>query len=297
MLEKLRGMAIFASVVKHESFSGAAKELGITTSAVSQQIRSLEIDLGASLLHRSTRKLSLTEAGEQLYESAAQMVEAAEQGRDKVRGIRDEVAGSLRIATLPKIASAHIIPALSEWLQQNEDLSVHFIAKCGSSLDMIDDRVDLGIMLTTDNNDDNIIFTEVKQLLLASPEYLKSSGGITQISDLDTHTFITCNTKSSETFELKKDDETFTIKVSTRITTNSTQLAMSLAEAGYGLIKVNEIEAADFLKTGRLVPVLEDYSLSTLLLSAQVASKEHQPAKVQICLEKLKVYFENLKKQ
>ena len=143
MLDNLRGMAVFASVVRHGSFSGAAKELGITTSAVSQQIRSLENDLGVSLLHRSTRKLSLTEAGESLYSSATQMVKAAEQGRDSVIQLKDELSGSLRIATTPELAKAYLLPALSDWLVEHDNLSLNIISR--DNLDMIEDRVDVAL--------------------------------------------------------------------------------------------------------------------------------------------------------
>ena len=115
MLDNLRGMAVFASVVNHGSFSGSARELGITTSAVSQQIRSLENDLGVVLLHRSTRKLSLTEAGAGFYEAAKNVVSAAEQGKMRVNQLRDELAGSLRIATTPELGVNHVLPALSNW--------------------------------------------------------------------------------------------------------------------------------------------------------------------------------------
>lgn len=84
ILDNLRAMAVFVAVVRHGSFSGAAKELGITTSAVSQQIRSLENELGAVLLQRSTRKVSLTEVGELFHQSAMQMVAAAQMGWHQV---------------------------------------------------------------------------------------------------------------------------------------------------------------------------------------------------------------------
>ena len=128
MLDNLRGMAVFASVVGHGSFSGSARELGITTSAVSQQIRSLENDLGVTLLHRSTRKLSLTEAGESFYEAAKDVVSAAEQGRIKVNQLRDELAGSLRVATTPELGVNHILPALSIWMAAHDDLSITYLA-------------------------------------------------------------------------------------------------------------------------------------------------------------------------
>ncbi len=181
MLDNLRGMAVFASVVRHGSFSGAAKELGITTSAVSQQIRSLENDLGVVLLHRSTRKLSLTEAGASFYESAKDVVAAAEQGRIRVNQLRDELAGNLRIATTPEIAVNHLLPALSSWMAAHDDLTIHFEAD-NQYVDLIEERIDIALRMTPAQNDTSVSMTpltEVRQLLVASPDYLRQSGKIT----------------------------------------------------------------------------------------------------------------------
>jgi DNA-binding transcriptional LysR family regulator len=113
MLDNLRSMAVFASVVERGSFSAAARDLGITTSAVSQQVRSLEHEMGVVLLHRSTRKLSLTEAGHAFFQSCQEMVEAAQRGRIRINELRDELIGDLRIATTPELGANHVVPALS----------------------------------------------------------------------------------------------------------------------------------------------------------------------------------------
>ncbi|HBG83392.1 MAG TPA: LysR family transcriptional regulator, partial [Acinetobacter radioresistens] len=109
MLDQLRAMGVFACVVEKSSFSGAARELGITTSAVSQQIRSLENEMEVILLHRSTRKLSLTEAGQAFFHSCREMLAAAERGKVRINELRDELVGDLRIATTPEIGAMHLV--------------------------------------------------------------------------------------------------------------------------------------------------------------------------------------------
>ena len=109
MLDQLRAMGVFACVVEKNSFSGAARELGITTSAVSQQIRSLEQGMDAVLLHRSTRKLSLTEAGQAFFHSCQEMISAAERGKIRINQLRDDLIGDLRIASTPELCANHII--------------------------------------------------------------------------------------------------------------------------------------------------------------------------------------------
>lgn len=289
MLDNLRGMAVFASVVRHGSFSGAAKELGITTSAVSQQIRSLELDLGVVLLHRSTRKLSLSEAGESLYTAALQMVKAVEQGRDSVSQLKDEIAGGLRIATSPEIAREYLISALSTWLDEHENLSLNLIAR-GEELDMIEDRIDLAVVL--EENPQGVTLTKVKQLLLASPSYLDVHDAIGAPKDLSSHVFITHGDKQSENLEFQKGEDKFSIRVSSRLMSNNQAIALDLAAAGYGIVKSSELNAKALIESGKLVPVLADYQLPTLTLGASTVAKEQMPTKAKKCLEMLIAYFD-----
>lgn len=289
MLDNLRGMAVFASVVRHGSFSGAAKELGITTSAVSQQIRSLELDLGVALLHRSTRKLSLSEAGESLYTAALQMVKAVEQGRDSVSQLKDEIAGSLRIATSPEIAREYLISALSTWLDEHENLSLNLIAR-GEEIDMIEDRIDLAVVL--EENPQGVTLTKVKQLLLASPSYLDVHDAIGAPKDLSSHVFITHGDKQNENLEFQKGEDKFSIRVSSRLMSNNQAIALDLAAAGYGIVKSSELNAKALIESGKLVPVLADYQLPTLTLGASTVAKEQMPTKAKKCLEMLIAYFD-----
>ncbi|MGP1079444.1 LysR family transcriptional regulator [Serratia sp. CY66899] len=105
-------MAIFSKVVDCGAFSMAAKELGMTTSAVSQHIRQLEEHLGIQLLLRSTRSLSLTEAGLCFYEDCLLMIHAAERGQQRIAALRGELVGELRVATSTEFATHYLVPAL-----------------------------------------------------------------------------------------------------------------------------------------------------------------------------------------
>lgn len=295
MLDNLRGMAVFASVVSHASFSGAAKELGITTSAVSQQIRSLENDLGVILLHRSTRKLSLTEAGENFYQASKDVVAAAEQGRIKVNQLRDELAGSLRLATTPELGVNHILPALSDWMNGHNDLNVNFIAD-NHYIDMIDERIDIAIRmsLTGNNTQTHHKLADVKQLLLAAPSYLQQHGNIEQPKDLANHELICLDLiKDCHNLELQHQEtgKKIRVKMPYRLQTNNVQLATSLAKEGHGLVRLAGIDAKNEIQQGNLIPILTDYQLPSFTLYAATLNREQQPAKVTRCLEVLTKYF------
>lgn len=288
MLENLRGMAVFASIVQHGSFGAAAKELGITTSAVSQQIRSLELDLGVTLLHRSTRKFTLTEAGETLYQSAVQVVEAAERGQNKINELLGEVAGSLRIATSQEVLDRFLIEALSDWLQRHPELSLHFIVR-GESLDMIDDRVDFAVVVGDEK--DGTVLTEVKDLLLAAPAYLKTYGTPNTPDELMMHQYIASNDEKGQVITLSHQGKTINIKPKVGLSASNEQTALSLARAGYGVVKANELAAKDMLDQGELVPVMTDCKLPKRYLIIQARNKDNLPNKVELCMEIIKDYF------
>lgn len=296
MLDNLRGMAVFASVVGHGSFSGSARELGITTSAVSQQIRSLENELGVVLLHRSTRKLSLTEAGASFYEAAKDVVNAAEQGRIKVNQLRDELAGSLRIATTPELGVNRILPALSSWMAAHDDLDIHFLAD-NRYIDMIDERVDIAIRMSPSINDSSLSshpLADVRQVLVASPHYLRQHDKIEKPKDLTAHQLICidimkdCNLLEMTQTETGKKTR---IKMSSRIHTNNVFVATTLAKEGHGLVRLMEMDAKKELDSGELVEVLPEYQLPSFVLYAVTLNREQQPAKITRCLEVLKKYF------
>lgn len=296
MLDNLRGMAVFASVVGHGSFSGSARELGITTSAVSQQIRSLENELGVVLLHRSTRKLSLTEAGASFYEAAKDVVNAAEQGRIRVNQLRDELAGSLRIATTPELGVNHILPALSSWMAAHDDLDIHFLAD-NRYIDMIDERVDIAIRMSPSINDSNVSshpLADVRQVLVASPHYLRQHEKIEKPKDLSEHQLLCidlikdCHVLDLTHTETAKKNR---IKMTSRIHTNNVFLATTLAKEGHGLVRLMEMDVKKELESGELVEVLPNYKLPGFVLYAVTLNREQQPAKITRCLEVLKKYF------
>ena len=279
MLDNLRGMAVFASVVGHGSFSGSARELGITTSAVSQQIRSLENELGVVLLHRSTRKLSLTEAGESFYEAAKDVVSAAEQGRIKVNQLRDELAGSLRVSTTPELGVNHILPALSTWMAAH------------------DERIDIAIRMSPSINDSSLSshpLTDVRQLLVASPQYLRQHSKLNTPKDLAEHQLICIEImKDANQIDMIQTEtgKKTRVKMNSRIYTNNVFMATTLAKEGHGLVRMLEMDVKKELESGELVEVLTGYQLPSFVLYAVTLNRDQQPAKITRCLEVLKKYF------
>jgi len=299
MLDQLRAMGVFACVVEKSSFSGAARELGITTSAVSQQIRSLENEMDVILLHRSTRKLSLTEAGQAFFSSCQEMLAAAERGKIRINELRDDLIGDLRIATTPDLAVQHIIPALSHWMSAHRGLSVHF--EVGHRyIDLIEERIDIAVRMSStavEESDSVIPMAFVDQILVASPSYLNQTSPILHPNDLNNHELLSINAMNdsrSFNFQHAKTGEKLNIEMASRLQSNNLQVAKALCQQGHGIARILYLDAQKELKAGSLIEILPDWKLPAFTLYAEIAKHDQQPMKIQRCVEALKQYFSQL---
>ena len=299
MLDQLRAMGVFACVVEKSSFSGAARELGITTSAVSQQIRSLENEMDVILLHRSTRKLSLTEAGQAFFSSCQEMLAAAERGKIRINELRDDLIGDLRIATTPDLAVQHIIPALSHWMSAHRGLSVHF--EVGHRyIDLIEERIDIAVRMSStpvEESSSVVPMAFVDQILVASPSYLHQSSPILHPNDLNNHELLSINAMNeSRTFNFQhaKTGEKLNIEMVSRLQSNNLQVAKALCQQGHGIARILYLDAQKELKAGSLIEILPDWKLPAFTLYAEIAKHDQQPMKIQRCVEALKQYFSQL---
>ena len=296
MLDQLRAMGVFACVVEKSSFSGAARELGITTSAVSQQIRSLENEMEVTLLHRSTRKLSLTEAGQAFFHSCQEMLAAAERGKIRINELRDDLVGDLRIATTPELGANHVIPALSHWMSAHRGLAIHVEAD-NQFIDLIEGRIDIALRMSSKIEDSqlNVVpLARVEQVLVASPSYLNQTTPVSRPEDLKNHDLIPVNLMknyASFSFHHASTGEVVGLDMSSRLTTNNVLIAKSLCLQGHGIARLLYLDVQKDLINCSLVEVLPEWKLPTFTLYAITPKREQQPMKVHRCLDALKQYF------
>lgn len=299
MLDQLRAMGVFACVVEKSSFSGAARDLGITTSAVSQQIRSLEHEMDVTLLHRSTRKLSLTEAGQAFFLSCQEMLAAAERGKIRINELRDELVGDLRIATTPELGALHIVPALSHWMSAHKSLAIHFEAD-HRYIDLIEERIDIAIRMSLNIDDQQLTvvpLARVDQILVASPSYLNQSACITRPEDLRQHELLPVTLMQNyHHFSLQHglSGEVVNLDMKTRLASNNVFVAKSLCLQGLGISRILYMDIQKELANGSLVEVLPDWQLPAYSLHALTSKREQYPMKVHRCLDALKQYFAQL---
>jgi DNA-binding transcriptional LysR family regulator len=300
MIDNLRAMGVFACVVERGSFSGAAKELGITTSAVSQQIRSLEQDMKVVLLHRSTRKISLTEAGQAFFQNCQEMMAAAERGRIRIVELQDHLIGELNLATTPELGAMHIIPALTRWMMAHSALTVHINAD-SRFVNFLEDRIDIAIRMSPaieESNDfDFYPMARVQQVLLASPTYLSQHAIIENPEDLLKHQLLPVRMMrdySVLNLTQLKTGEQMQIKMPVKIQTNNVLVMKSLCLNSHGIARILYLDAQREICQNELIEVLPGWQLPEYTLYAVTLKREQQPIKIQRCLDALKSYFSQL---
>lgn len=293
-MDQLRRMAIFARVVETRSLSAAARELGMSTSAVSQQLRQLERETGVVLLHRSTRKLTLTEAGDVFYAGCARMVHAARQAEQDLAGLRDELVGELRIAAPIGFASGTLPMALSPLLSRHPQLKLRLLAG-DERIDLIEARIDLAIRVGR-LADSTLVarpLAQVQEVICATPEYLRRAGTPKTPEDLATHEWITLTALGEPQFlELSgPGGETRRVRIEGRLASNEAQSTKHLTLAHLGLSRNIVTDLAPELDDGRLLRVLPDWQLPGVGIFAVTPRKDAQPAKVRQAIKALKEHL------
>ncbi len=292
-MDQLKRMAIFAEVVAAGSLTGAARQLGMTPSAVSQHLRQLEQALGLTLLQRSTRRLSLTEAGERYYEGCAAMVAAARSAEQALARLRDEPEGELRLAA-PAGFGSLLASALAP-LRRYPQLRLQLLLD-DTLIDLIEARVDIALRVG-EQADSTLVARQLGRLarqLCAAPAYLAERGWPAQPQDLLQHDWLGSRPRHAghELLELQgPNGEQQTLRLEGRVQASQVTALHALAVAGWGIgLGVSE-DDRQALADGRLLPVLPGWRLADLPVYAVTPRRGEQPAKVRHALELLALYF------
>ncbi|WP_431624423.1 LysR family transcriptional regulator [Enterobacter chuandaensis] len=285
----LQRTAMFIAVADTGSFTAAADAMGLTKAVVSFNIRQLEAELGVTLLLRSTRRLTLTEAGALFHQRSVALLKAAEQLQDDVRANHAGLTGELRITTTPEYGSQVVVPLLAWFSQLHPDLRVRHVS---SSLhaDLISERFDVAIRLGTlaDSRYHAALISTFSILPVATPEWLASHPveSLAQLADAD---WIIHERLTSPLHWQVKDangvPETLEIRKAPRLFADSAQALMAFALAGRGVALLPEWLVRDALDAGKLVPVLPEYTFARQGIYAVYPDALHVPAKVRTFID------------
>ncbi|HSI48109.1 MAG TPA: LysR substrate-binding domain-containing protein [Ideonella sp.] len=292
-MDDLRRLAVFAAVVRHRSMSAAGRALGMSPSAVSQQVRVLEREGGVTLLHRSTRKLTLTDAGERLHMACAAMVVQADLARAELRSAREAPSGELRIAATVGFAR-HIAPALGELLAAHPALSLQLLVD-DSPVDLIEARVDLAVRF---GNVPDMPWAARRLgsfdwCLCASPAWLAQHGEPSSPEALLGHAWVGfVRASGALMFSFQGPaGERQTLRIQPRIASNNQLSIQQMCEAGLGPAMLGMVDVQEALDAGRLRHLLQDWQAGSLDVWALTPQRDAQPAKVRHAVAALAAYL------
>lgn len=295
-MDQLKRMAVFAEVVAAGSLSAAARQLGMTPSAVSQHLRQLESALGLALLHRSTRKLTLTEAGARYIDGCTAMVAAARAADQALARHRDEPEGDLRIAA--PIGFGGLLAQALAPLREHPKLTLRLLLD-DTLVDLIEQRVDIALRAGS-LPDSSLVARKLGSMgaqMCAAPAYLAQRGWPQQPQDLSTHDWLGGRPGSHgvETLVLHSDTgEQATVAVTSRAHASQVTALHALCVAGWGISVVVSDDDRRALADGRLLPVLPGWHLPDMPVYAVTPRRGEQPAKVRHALTLLAAHFDSL---
>lgn len=288
-MEDLKRMAIFSAVVDAKSFSEAARRMSIAKSAISKHVSLLEQHLGVRLLNRTTRRLSLTEAGEKFYQRCAHIVSEANEATREVRQLQEQPMGTLKLSSTVAFGTKHLVPLLSKFHQEHPELKVD-LQLSDDVINIIEEGIDLSIRigwLPESNLVARRLFT-APRIVVASPQYLKKHGTPRTPTELVNHNWIIVTLLPHPqrcTFKRNGQQQTVHIMSSTR--TNSIGASLAFVRNGDGITSVSSYLIEEDIKAGRLVPLLTDYETEEVGVFAVYPDRHHIPAKVRLFINTL----------
>ena len=255
----------FLAVARHRSFSGAARELAVSRSAVSQSVRQLEEQLRVTLLTRTTRSVSLTDAGRRLVERAGPAVGQVLASLTEVSAQPGEVVGRVRLS-VPRAAVPYVIePVLPTFRARHPRVEVEVTVE-DRFVDIVADGYDAGVRLSEAIERDMVqvrLTDAFRFVVVASPEYLARRGVPRRPDDLLRHeciTFRSLSTGALYAWEFVRGRKIWRVPVRGGVVTNDTRLMLAWAEQGLGLVYTFEPAVASRVRSGRLQRVLEAYA-------------------------------------
>lgn len=278
---------IFVAVVECGSFSLAAEKLGVTKSAISKRVTQLEDELGIRLLNRTTRKLSLTEAGKRYYDHVSQALALAQQGMDAVTELQGEPKGKLKITAPMSFGVLYIAPIIAEFLEQFPKVTIDLQLE-DQMVDLIEGEFDLAIRIGNLPISNLVAkrLVNCKSVLCASPEYIKRNGSPQKPSDLIGHNCLVYSYfrgGSEWTFE-QQHNEFKVIPKGNFIVNNSEAIRRALIE-GLGVGQLPTFLVSKDILSGKLQPIMTPYSLPEHAIYAVFPERKHLPHKVRAFME------------
>ncbi|MEJ8813731.1 LysR family transcriptional regulator [Variovorax ureilyticus] len=292
-MDSLDLIRTFREVASHGSFSRAASKLDVSKATVSKYIAELESRLGVRLLNRSTRAVSLTDAGSLLLERSKPMMEMFEDTQAEVQEHASRPTGRLRISAPLGAGQGDLPKMIGEFMGHYPDVSIT-LHLSNRSIDMAEEGIDLSFHFGP-IEDENLIVRKLARrslVVCASPVYWRKHGKPTHPSELANHDALTHSRLGLHPqWRFEVDGKPFDVQMRTRMDSNESAPLIQIAMQGFGVIYMPEMLVQPHVDQGELVPVLEPYSRSDMWLSAAYLQRRHNSAALRALLDFLEMSF------
>ncbi len=287
-MQDLNEIAIFARVVKEESFTKAARALGLPKSTVSERVSRLEERLGVRLLERTTRHVRPTAAGAAYYERAARVVAEIEEANAAVTDIHRSPKGLLRIGSPLLFGHAFLGDFVSEFLVAHPEVEVELIV-ADRRFDVVEEGLDLAVHVIGPIEASLIArkIGSAERMCVASPAYLAEREPPKAPKDLLKHSCLVSSNDRRATWVFSKEGRSESIVIQGRYSVNSVQLALNAALRGAGVAVLPAFFCAEALRAGHLSPVLEGWSLGRSEIHVVYPGSRHLSARVRLFVDAL----------
>ncbi len=292
-MHDLSAMAVFAAIAEAGSLTLAAERLSLSKSAVSKQLSRLEERLGARLVNRNTRQISLTEVGTVYFEFCARILEEAEAAEAAVANLQGAPRGRLRVNAPMSFGTMHLAEALTGFAKAYPEIVVD-MELTDSFVDLVDSGFDVAVRISA-MQDSTLIARQLapaRRLMVASPDYLARHGVPQHPRDLSDHNcLIYTLSPNPGTWMFRTADGPMPIQVSGTVRSNNGEVLREAAIAGIGLLVDPTFITYRAIRDGRLVPVLTDFDMGRSGIYAVYPNRRHLSPKVRAFIDFLGNHF------
>lgn len=288
-MDRVQAAKVFIAIVERGSMIAAASHLDMSRSMVTRYLAEIEDWAGARLLHRSTRRLSLTPTGETVLEHCQQLIKVA---NDIPLASADSdrlPSGLLRISCSDFAAQHILMPVLADYSKRYPDVTIE-LQQTNETVNLVEQRIDLAIRIASEL-DPNLIARKLghcDSILCASPEYLKAHGTPTELTDLKQHDCLIYSYFGKHgLWNFERKGESYSIPVTGKLIANESGVLLTAARAGMGIAYQPTLAAQQFIESGELVQILPEHQPIELGIYGVYQSRMNMSRALRLLLDEL----------
>ncbi len=284
-MTRWEGIREFVAVAETSSFTQAARQLGLSVAQVSRQVKDLEQRLSTELLHRTTRKVSVTEAGALYYQHCRPLLDGVAEAERAVTHLQDKAIGQLKITAPITFGDERIMPLINDFIGLHPQVQVDSLLT-NQTLNLVEDGFDLAIRLgrLPDSSMKARRLSSRRLHVCASPEYLKAHGEPHSLGELQRHN---CLLGTLDYWRFQEGERERNLRVRGNLRANSGRSLLDAAIKGLGLVQLPDYYVNDVIQTGQLMPLLTRYEPEQEGIWALYPASRHLSSKVRLLVDHL----------